>query len=292
MVVKQFARTYKELYKPSLRAIVRSFLLSIYTSGQFTTTPTLPRVHFLYLHHVFMDEEQNFEALIKWLQSNGCLFVSYSDAVQRVGNGAIDKQYVAFSFDDGVDNCLKAGQILARYGISACFFLNTAMIGEEHQIHPMLITAKQYGRLPVRYLSWADIEQLKNWGHEIGGHTHSHINMATASSDQLAFEIGNNKELLEQRLGPIAHFAWPFGRFQHFSAEARRAVYKAGYHSCASAERGIHVTQAENSQFCIHRDGVVAAWPLAQTRYLLARSAANYAVPANSWGAIATKSEK
>jgi peptidoglycan/xylan/chitin deacetylase (PgdA/CDA1 family) len=289
---KQFAHNYRDLYTPTLRAIGRDLLLKMFLVCRATPSPSKRGVHFLYLHHLFTDEERNFEEILVWLEKSGYHFISYSEAVQRIITGDIDKQHVCLSFDDGVDNCLKAGQILARYDISACFFLNTAMIDEEHQIHPMLITAKQYGRLPVRYLSWADSEQLKSLGHEIGGHTHSHINMAMASSDQLAFEIGHNKELLEQRLGPIAHFAWPFGRFQHFSAEARRAVYKAGYHSCASAERGIHVTQAENSQFCIHRDGVVAAWPLAQTRYLLARSAANYAVPANSWGAIATKSEK
>jgi hypothetical protein len=67
-----------------------------------------PRVHFTYMHHVFRDEEKEFVALLEWLVEAGHKFISYSEGIDRVVRGDIDKAYVSFTFDDGFKSCLRA----------------------------------------------------------------------------------------------------------------------------------------------------------------------------------------
>jgi peptidoglycan/xylan/chitin deacetylase (PgdA/CDA1 family) len=241
------------------------------------------RVHFLYLHFVFQDEEKKFDLFIQYLQRSGHTFLSYSDAVSQVASGRIDKPYVCLSFDDGFDNCLQAGHIMNYYGISACFFLNTHRIDHVHHVSPTPLEGSRLAQLPLRYLSWADIEILQKLGHEIGGHTHSHVNMALEDQSVLDIEIQKNKAILETYVGKIHHFAWPFGRFQYFSPLARDRVFAAGYRSCASAERGAHVVPTRDERFCIRRENIVAAWPRSHIQYLLARSIAKSNEHTNEW---------
>jgi len=54
------------------------------------------RVQFLYMHHVFGDEEDSFRNLLGRL-SLGHRLVSYSEAVDRVLSGDIDGPYVAIT---------------------------------------------------------------------------------------------------------------------------------------------------------------------------------------------------
>ncbi len=89
--------------------------------------------------------------------------------------------------------------------------------------------------------------------------------------------------MIEDKVGPIKHFAWPYGLFSHFSDTARQVTFKAGFKSCASAERGAHVVHAANiapEHICIRRDQLIANWPLKHNLYFLARSS-NAASPEN-----------
>ena len=58
------------------------------------------RVQFLFLHHLFNDEVASFRKLLKAL-SKEHTFISYSEAVNRIKTGNIDKPYICFSSDDG-----------------------------------------------------------------------------------------------------------------------------------------------------------------------------------------------
>ena len=105
-----FFENYKEIKKLKpigLRRNVRSFVLDGLTildkvQGS-DVVLNKPRVQFLYIHHVFKDEEQKLDALLKRLSQNHT-FISYSDAVQKVLEGKIDKPYISISSDDGFKN--------------------------------------------------------------------------------------------------------------------------------------------------------------------------------------------
>lgn len=242
-----------------------------------------PRVQFIYLHYVFLDEEKNFRDLITRLLERGHRFLSHSNAVKAVAEGRFDEPTISISFDDGVANCMRAAEILNGFNISACFYLSSGLLGEQRNARPMLMTATQYAKQPVEYMSWDDAAKLGELGHEIGGHTRNHVNIASLTESQFEEEIHEDRRILKQRLGEVDHFAWPFGRPQHFSHAGRKHVFDAGYATCASAIRGAHVAIAGDRQFCIRRDNVVAAWPVQHNLHLIAKSAREATAEMNQW---------
>ncbi|MFT5123604.1 MAG: peptidoglycan/xylan/chitin deacetylase (PgdA/CDA1 family) [Kiritimatiellia bacterium] len=283
----EYATHYRDFAVPSLRAYARRLALTALAARErsaprFTERLRQPRVHFLYLHYVFRDEEAGFDRLLTWLEKSGHILIPYSEAVERAAKGPIDRPYVCFSFDDGVDNGLKAAEILKAHGTTGCFFLNGSNLAEEHVIKPMLYSYRHHGRKPARYLSLQEVEQLKQDDHELGGHTFNHINMAEATDDEIDADLQCNRAFLEPRFGPLQHFAWPFGRYACFSHAARARVLGAGYTSIASAERGAHLTSGE-AGMCILRDNIVAAWPLSHMLYLMAQSVAQSSANPPSW---------
>ena len=130
-----FTTTYAQVkqYKPdNLRAVARNMALNGLSLK--TKLPgaskllSKPRVQFLYIHHVFKDELDNFDKLLERLSKHHT-FISYSEAVERVRTGNIDKAYISISSDDGFKNNLDAANVMAKYGASACFFVNPDTIG-------------------------------------------------------------------------------------------------------------------------------------------------------------------
>ena len=122
-----------------------------------------PRIQFLYIHHVFKDELKKFDALLKFL-SLYHEFISYSEGVEKILKGEIDKPYIIISSDDGFKNNLDAAKILDRYGIKGCFFINPTSIGLKnfHQIEKFCNSNLNF---PVtEFMTWDDIESLLNLG--------------------------------------------------------------------------------------------------------------------------------
>ena len=285
-----FVTQYQGIKRHSFRGTIRHITLTACATG-YKIGSRIPkllnrnRVQFIYLHHLFNDEENDFRRLLDVLQEHHT-FISYSNAVRRVLEGGIDRPYICFSFDDGLKNNLRAAEILAHYDAHACFFVYPSMIGERDFEKIRDFNKRAISFPPVEYLSWDDVHHLQNSGHEIGGHSLSHVNMARASKDELTEETVTSKDILSSYCGPIEHFAWPYGRFHHFSPEARRAVYDAGYRIIASAERGCHPPSPQppkNEELCIRRDHLIAGWPSAHMQYFLARNATYCSSQMNSW---------
>jgi peptidoglycan/xylan/chitin deacetylase (PgdA/CDA1 family) len=136
---------------------------------------------------------------------------------------------------------------------------------------------------PLEFMDWDDVDALRTSGHEIGSHTIAHSRLSETRGALLGEEVAGSRAALAERVGEVRHFSWPFGLFEDFAPAAAAAVRAAGYDSCASAVRGSH--GGNESWPCIRRDHVVAAWPLAHVRYLLARSARRALAGDDSWPA-------
>jgi len=233
-----------------------------------------PRIQFLMAHRLPADEERGFRRHLEQLLSLGQRFVSYSEAVDRLLTGRIDAPYVAFSFDDGFESCRWAGVILREYGTSACFFVCPSIIGEPDALQRARFIREQLNESGDRsFLSWRDLEALQVQNHEVGAHSLTHANLATLPHHVLEDEIGGCREALSRRVGTVRHFAWPFGHFSCISREAVRVAFAAGYSSCASAERGCHVTPpADARSLCIRRDQIMPEWPWRHVAFFLARN--------------------
>ena len=244
------------------------------------------RVQFLYLHHVFEDEEDSFRALLRALLDLGHHLIGYSEAVERVLKGNIDGgPYVALSFDDGLKNCLRAARIMGEFGAKGCFFVCPSMVGETDYQKVEEFCFKRLNKPPMEFLSWEDLGTLLEEGHEVGAHTMTHPNLAQMPVQQMQEQIEYSFEALADRVGEPKHFSWPFGRFSHFGPVPARAVFEAGFESCASAERGCHVARSEKQkmELCVRRDHVIADWPLNHTLYFMARNSRRASVHDDTW---------
>lgn len=278
----------RQLEIKTIKEIIRHIFLSFSYSaivrfGRMDLAVRRARVHFLHLHHVFDHEKQRFHSMLQWLQKSGHTFISYSDAIERCLTGKIEKPYIAFSFDDGQKSCLNAGRILREFGTSACFFLNDYVIDNSNSEAVTIYCQKRLGSSLLEFLSWADVELLMHMGHEIGGHTTHHINMAKTARSKLEKEVLHNLKVLQKYCGTIRHFAWPYGQFRHFNKSAEDMVYRAGYTSCASGVRGCHTLLPVQRDFYIRREHCVASWPLEHIAFFLARSASKSYQNTNSW---------
>ena len=234
-----------------------------------------PRIQFLYIHHVFRDEERKLDGLLKSL-SRDHHFISYTEAVRRILNGEVDKPYICVSSDDGLKNNLAAAAILNEYGAKGCFFICPSIVDETD---PEKIRAFARSRLhfpPVEFMTWNDIAQLQKQGHEIGAHTLSHINIAATPAAELEEEITGCYEVIKKRCGSSDHFAYPYGRYSDFTPFARELAFKSGFESFASAARGCHVVEQSirmnKKDLLIRRDHIILDWPLRHILFFITRN--------------------
>lgn len=274
-----FATHSRDLNERTVRSAIRSTFIEAHmtklkATGEFGRLIARPRVHFVYLHHVFDDEIANFRRTLEEIGRTH-EFVTYSRAVELVYSGKADRPYACVSFDDGLKSTRNASLAMDELGISGCFFVCPAIVGEKDREMVRRFAETRLHYPPMEVLSWDDVEDMLARGHEIGSHTYSHPNMAEVSVEQAIDELQLSGEVLRSRLGGVKHFAWPTGKWENFSARAGKAVFDLGYESCASAIRGCHMpreTRVVPRDVCLRRDHVMGSWPLHHNMYFLARS--------------------
>ena len=230
-----------------------------------------PRVQFIYIHHVFRDEEQSLRSLLLHLSKEHC-FISHTEAVERIRTGNIDRPYLAFSSDDGFHNNLIASRVFAEFDISACFFLNPSTIGMTHPTEIKEFCASRLHAKPVDFLSWAEVEELQKAGHEIGSHSWEHHNLSVLDEEALKEDLTRSRDALSSHCGTIKHFAYPYGRWHHFHLRGMNLVHSLGHQSCATAERGCHLHQMDLLENMLFRDHIIAGWPLNHVDYFLSQN--------------------
>ena len=238
-------------------------------------------------HHLYPREVDGFKRFLAWFQQH-FKTVSYSQAVKLIQSGRISSAVGAVTFDDGLKSVVGASEILAENGVSACFFINPAIIGEtdtDRQNKFCLAARMRYES--TEFVSWDDVDRMRDLGHEIGNHTFTHPELSTLTSQQIDDEIGAAGKLLREHGCEPAHFAWPFGKFHHLGPTAAASLATSGLKSCASGHRGAHAPhQAETVTLpCVRRDNLEAGWPLTHIDYLLARNARNPIGPRQWWPA-------
>ncbi|GAA4468974.1 hypothetical protein GCM10023093_27670 [Nemorincola caseinilytica] len=263
--------------KAPLRGYLRDIALTYLARFADESYLARPRVQFLYLHHIFKDEEAGLDALLQRLGKDH-EFISYSSAVDKVLSGNIDKPYISFSSDDGFRNNLKAAEIMNKYGVKACFFINPGITGETDPNKIKRHCSDTLHFPTVDFLNWDDVNTLLSMGHEIGSQTMMHMNMARTPAAIVSEDVQRSFDVLSAKCGDVKHFAFPYGRFSDLNSNGKKAVFDAGFTSCASAVRGCHITSGgpiPHTQLCIRRDHIVLAWDIAHIMYFITRNARN-----------------
>ncbi|WP_282118126.1 polysaccharide deacetylase family protein [Maribacter aquivivus] len=230
-----------------------------------------PRIQFLYFHHIFQDELKNFENLLEYL-SKDHVFISHSEAVDRLLTDRVDKPYIAWSSDDGIQNNMLAAKALNKYGASCCFYINPASIGLTDVEKIKHFCREKLEMPPVAFLSWNEVELLQRQGHEIGNHTFKHDMVSQLTQEQFEEDFLKADTILTQKCGPIKHFAYTYGRFENFTKPAFKFVMNNGYQSCISASRGCHINgkgMLNKNKVFLRRDQIIADWNLSHIKHFL-----------------------
>jgi peptidoglycan/xylan/chitin deacetylase (PgdA/CDA1 family) len=181
----------------------------------------------LYYHAVRLEEgnelcmppEQLAEQL-NYLREQGYRSIHLADLYEGLYAGAgLPEKPIVITFDDGyLDNYENAWPLFQKYGFSATVFVITDAVGTSG------------------YLTWPQLQTLRDGGWEIAGHTATHPYLTDLSVSALQDELARSKKDLEDQLGqPVRFLAYPYGAY---NAGVMQAVRDSGYQLAVTTERG------------------------------------------------------
>jgi peptidoglycan/xylan/chitin deacetylase (PgdA/CDA1 family) len=117
---------------------------------------------------------------------------------------------VALTFDDTFENNYQVGSLAEARGMAVTFYVNSSRIGLSG------------------YMSRAQLLDLQQRGHEIGGHTISHANLTTLAPADARAQVCNDRVALLDAGLSATSFAYPFGAND---ASVEQIVADCGYNS-------------------------------------------------------------
>ncbi len=102
------------------------------------------------------------------------------------------------------------------------------------------------------FLNSNELNELKDFGWNIGSHSKTHIDFSELNKNKLKDEINGSKIELEKRLGyKIDYFSYPFGEY---TEEAKIQIAESGYSLAFSMDEGI--INQNTDKYSIPRVGV------------------------------------
>src|SRR5262249_31382452 len=132
-----------------------------------------------------------FSKQIRWLKSQGYLGIHLSEMLDGLDAGRDMSKRVVITFDDGYRDFLTEGYpILKQCGFTATIFLVTDRIRNTPVRHE-----------GVDFLTWRDVRELHADGIQFGSRTVTHPDLRSLEAEQIDYEIGYSKEVIEQEIG-------------------------------------------------------------------------------------------
>lgn len=201
-----------------------------------------PLVRVLCFHDVA--EEEWFEAVMKMLSGRYNLITPYQFWQEDF---AEDKTNILLTFDDGYQSWVDVVlPILGKYHAKGIFFINSGLLDakdEGFESANKFVRDRLRLHRPRLVLTWEGAKELRDAGHTIGGHTHTHANLAKLDAAKAREEVLENKKRLEDELHvELIDFAYPFGRSRHMSPTATDMIKDNGYKNVYSAITGFAST--------------------------------------------------
>ena len=126
---------------------------------------------------------------------------------------------VSLTFDDGTSDQLAAANYLRGQGLAGTFYITSSWTGAPG------------------YLTQANLGSMALAGHEIGGHTVTHPDLAQVDPEEARRQICNNRATLQSWGFPATDFAYPY-------ASSTPAVEKIAQECGYNTARGLGDTKA------------------------------------------------
>lgn len=120
---------------------------------------------------------------------------------RRILKFKIDKPIVSFTFDDFPRSALlEGGRMLVEEGWRGSFYVSASLVS----------TANHHGQ---NFFS-RDLMDVERRGHEVCGHTFSHIDCSQHDIKSVLLDMDTNRAALQALgfKGEVEHFAFPFGQ--------------------------------------------------------------------------------
>ncbi len=132
---------------------------------------------------------------------------------------------VTLTFDDSYANQFQnAVPKLNAAGIKAGFYVITGEVGNSGS------------------MTWAQLTQMKNAGHEIGSHTVTHPHLPQLSTANARAELVNSKNTLISKGFNPETFVYPYGEY---TASVKQLVKDSGYIGARSVDTGFNVPSSD-----------------------------------------------
>lgn len=150
------------------------------------------------------------------------------------GTHTLPPNAVAVTLDDGFeDNYKHAFPVLDKYRIPATIFLASGMMGKSN------LWMQKLGYQKHSMLDW---DQIKTMAQSplmtFGAHTASHAKLTELEHDDLAQEISQSKQRIEEVIGAsVNYFAYPYGQY---SQQAVEMVKKYGFKIACTTDSGFN----------------------------------------------------
>lgn len=143
-----------------------------------------------------------FSQQMRWLRNAGYRAIDLPQAWAGLQARTDLSKTIVITFDDGYrDFYTDALPILKQCGFTATIFLTTDRIRST----PARIEGADY-------LTWSDVRELHAEGIRFDSHTVSHPDLRSLGPDQIEYELGHSKEVIEEHLGvSVESFSYPFG---------------------------------------------------------------------------------
>jgi len=131
--------------------------------------------------------------------------------------------YIVFTFDDfSRDACAKTADILKSLSVKGVFFVNTGVIrgGDDQDL----------------------IRELAKH-HEVGSHSHSHLDLTRLPLNEVLQDLLKSREILHELTGrEVKSFAYPYGRYNN---DVISTVRKTGFTAARTIEVNPPLTKIE-----------------------------------------------
>jgi peptidoglycan/xylan/chitin deacetylase (PgdA/CDA1 family) len=165
---------------------------------------------------------------MRYLAENRYRTLTVRELAERVWERRepLDDRSVVITFDDGLLNFYThAWPSLQRHSLSATLYVATGFVGRTSA----WLADVGEGDQPM--LNWSQIAELSRDGVEIGAHSHEHLQLDTLSAARAALEIRRSRDALQEVVGPVVSFAYPYG---YYRRRLQRQIADEGFSSACS----------------------------------------------------------
>lgn len=180
--------------------------------------------------------KQLFRDQLAYLVDHGYHFLSLASWIDslRAGAASWHAKQVVLTFDDGfVDFATQALPVLLEHKAPATVFLITGKLGQD-------VDMAGYGQ-GVRFMSEAEVRELRPRGISLGSHTVTHAQLTNVSDEELWRELAESKARLAELGEARLPLAYPWGQCTGREAAAAKA---AGYTCSLSVGRMANLPRA------------------------------------------------